>query len=133
VRSPPAPTLRWRALVSRLFWCFASAAQRVLDSQRRESQPVAATGDVEMTSQSGIAIVRQHVERIDGVSRTWFEWTLREKALTKTLVVEVDFDTDPNGSGFRGTVMDAIHDTAVSVLTGETTMIVSDLKIVPKR
>jgi hypothetical protein len=33
------------------------------------------------------AIVRQHIEKIDGVTRTWFEWTVEAGALLKTLVV----------------------------------------------
>ena len=80
------------------------------------------------------AIVRQHLESIDGVTRTWFEWDYdRESdALTQTLVVEVGFDTDPNKSGWRSNVLDAIEDTAREVLRNETTMIVSGLKIVPR-
>ena len=78
------------------------------------------------------AVVRQHIERIDGVSRTWFEWTLGEHGLEKTLVVEVDFDTDPNNEEHRGNVLDAIEGTAKEVLANETTMAVSHLRIVPK-
>ena len=48
-----------------------------------------------------IAIVRQHVARIDGVARTWLEWDWEGDGLVKTLVVEVGFDTDPNSPGFR--------------------------------
>jgi hypothetical protein len=81
---------------------------------------------------TGIAIVRQHLSRISGVSRTWFEWSLEDDVLVKTLVVEVDFDTDPNSPEFRGSVLDAIRDTAKGVLAEETTMVVSHLKIVPK-
>ena len=40
------------------------------------------------------AVVRQHLENIDAVSRTWFELYLEGSALVRTLVVEVDFDTD---------------------------------------
>jgi hypothetical protein len=47
---------------------------------------------------SNKAIVRQHVERIPEVSRTWIEWS--EHGL-KTLVVEVTFDTDPNSIDFN--------------------------------
>jgi hypothetical protein len=78
------------------------------------------------------AIVRQHAERIAGVSRTWFEWSLEGSALLKTLVVEVEFDTDPNNPQCRRNVLDAIKDTVRGVLENDTTMIVSDLKIVPK-
>jgi hypothetical protein len=83
------------------------------------------------------AIVRQHLERIDGVSRTWFEWDSfewdsEETTLVKTLVVEVEFDTDPNNPQCRQNVLDAIRDTAMGVLKNDTTMSVSHLKIVPK-
>jgi hypothetical protein len=80
----------------------------------------------------GKAIVRERVEKIDGVSRTWFEWTSRDSTMAKTLVVEVEFDTDPNNSRFRQSVIDEIYETVDAVLKNETTMIVSHLKIVPK-
>jgi hypothetical protein len=78
------------------------------------------------------AIVRQHVERIDGVTRTWFEWSREEDAMVKTLVVEVAFDTDPNSPQHRPNVLDAIEDTVIEVLRSETTMVVTHLKIVPR-
>ena len=78
------------------------------------------------------AVVRQHLEKIAGVSRTWLEWSEEDSSLVKTLVVEVDFSTDPNESGYRQNVMDAIHETAGGVLRNETTMVISHLKIVPK-
>lgn len=90
-----------------------------------------------MEKRTDIALVRQHVARIDGVSRTWFEWQ-SERAddgsllMVKTLVVEVDFDTDPNATGHRGNVLDAIKSTAIGVLDEETTMTVSHLRVVPK-
>jgi hypothetical protein len=80
----------------------------------------------------GKAIVRERVEKIDGVSRTWFEWISRDSTMAKTLVVEVEFDTDPSNTRFRQSVIDAIHETADNVLKNETTMIVGRLKIVPK-
>jgi hypothetical protein len=39
---------------------------------------------------------------------TWFEWSLEESTLLKTLVVEVEFDTDPNNPQCRRNVLDAI-------------------------
>jgi hypothetical protein len=78
------------------------------------------------------SIVRQHIEQIEGVSRTWFEWTLEDAGLVKTLVVEVDFDTDPNSPQFRATLLSAIQETCIGVLENETTMVVSYLRIVPK-
>ena len=46
---------------------------------------------------NGKAIVRERVEKIDGVSRTWFEWLSRDSTMAKTLVVEIEFDTDVRG------------------------------------
>jgi hypothetical protein len=80
----------------------------------------------------GKAIVRERVEKIDGVSRTWFEWLSRDSTMSKTLVVEIEFDTDPNNSRFRQSVIDAIYETVDAVLKDETTMTVSHLRIVPK-
>jgi hypothetical protein len=68
---------------------------------------------------------KKSLERIDGVSRTWFEWVDEGAHLVKVLVVEVDFDTDPNSTEFDQSVIDAIRDTANGVLNNETTMIVS--------
>jgi hypothetical protein len=84
------------------------------------------------SSRTDIAVVRQHVARISGVSQTWFEWTYEDSNWLKTLVVEVDFDTDPNSTEFRQSVLDAIASTTKGVLAEETTMMVSYLKIVPK-
>jgi hypothetical protein len=81
---------------------------------------------------AGVAIVRQYIERIEGVSRTWFEWTLEETWL-KTLVIEVEFDTDPNSPDFDQAVLDAIKTTARDVLVNETTMAVHHLRVVPRR
>jgi hypothetical protein len=75
------------------------------------------------------AIIRQHIEKIAGVTRTWFEWIWEDATWVKTLVVEVEFDTDPNEYEFRRSVLDAIEETARGV---ETTMIVSHLKVVPR-
>jgi hypothetical protein len=75
------------------------------------------------------AIVRQQIEKIAGVTRTWFEWAWEDSAWVKTLVVEVEFDTDPNEYEFRRSVLDAIEETARGV---ETTMIMSRLRVVPR-
>lgn len=78
------------------------------------------------------AIVRTHVEKIPGVTRTWFEWNSGEHGLEKTLVVEVHFDTDPNSENSQQNKLDAIAETAKEVLENETTMVVSHLRIVPR-
>jgi hypothetical protein len=78
------------------------------------------------------AIVREHVERIEGVTRTWFEWSREENAMVKTLAVEVGFDTDPNSPERRRDVIDDIENTVRDVLTNKTIMVVTRLKIVPR-
>ena len=83
--------------------------------------------------ETDVAVVRQHIEKIQGVSRTWFEWSDEDGLMVKTLVVEITDDTDPNSPDFNRSLIDAIEDTAKGVLEHETTLIVSHLKIVPKR
>ena len=61
-----------------------------------------------------IASVRQHIEKIAGVSRTWFEWSLENSTWSKTLVVEVEFATDPNTFGLQN-VLNAIGNLALTV------------------
>ena len=80
----------------------------------------------------GKSILRQHVEKIDGVSRTWFEWILEDSMLAKILVVEADFDTDPVNPRFRQEVLDAIENTLMDISKNETASIVGHLRIVPK-
>ncbi len=71
--------------------------------------------------EQGKANVRWYVERIPGVTGTWFEWSDEGNHMSKTLVVEVDFNTDPNSEGFRRPVLDAIQSTVRDVLVNETT------------
>jgi hypothetical protein len=77
------------------------------------------------------ALMRQHLERIEGVTRTWIEWDSSQGSMTKTLVVEVDFDTDPNAGGHHREIIDAVWDTARAV-SKDTTMVFSSLRIVPR-
>ncbi len=79
-----------------------------------------------------IAIVREALSNLHNVSRTWFEWSWEDAMWVKTLVIEVDFDTDPDSPGFMQSTLDAIESTVIGVLTDDTTMIVSYLKVVPK-
>ena len=81
---------------------------------------------------TGIAIVRRRLSQIEGVTRTWFEWGWENSMLTKTLVVEVEFDTDPDSPRHRRHTLEEIAETAATVLEKETTMVVSHLKMVPK-
>jgi hypothetical protein len=72
------------------------------------------------------------VEHIDGVSRTWFEWILHNAMMVKVLVVEVEFDTDPDNPRFRQNVLDAIEDIVIDVSNNETNVMEGHLRIVPK-
>jgi hypothetical protein len=78
------------------------------------------------------ALVRQHLELIPEVTRTWFEFDLDEigEGWLKTLVVEVEFDTDPNSPSHKPNVLDNIR---LTTLENQTTMVVSGLRVVPKR
>ena len=77
------------------------------------------------------AAVREAVERIPGVTRTWFEWVLEGGELLKRLVVEVSFDTDPASPTCRRNALEAIRDSVIGFLENETTMIVSHMKVIP--
>ena len=81
----------------------------------------------------GKAVVRLHIEKIEGVVGTWFEMNSNAGPGMKTLVVEVNFDTDPNAPDYRQDVLDAIEGTAKDVLAYQATLTVGNLKIVPKR
>jgi hypothetical protein len=64
------------------------------------------------------AIVRQEVEKLSGVSRTWYEYTWENDAWLPILVVEVDFNTDPNAyNDFRPPVLDEISHTVIDTLS----------------
>ena len=78
------------------------------------------------------AMVRELVERIDGVTSTWFELEIEGHKRTKTLVVEVSFDLDPNGAHFLRAACDEIEDTVATILREENGDVVSKLKIVNK-
>jgi hypothetical protein len=75
------------------------------------------------------AIVRDQVEKIDGVSRTWIEWADEGKIL----VVEVDFDTDPESKRCRPDVLEEIKQTTKDALQHQTTMAINGLRIIPKK
>ena len=79
-----------------------------------------------------IAIVREALSKISNVSRTWFEWSWEDAMWVKTLVIEVDFDTDPNSPAFSQLTLDAIEKTVIGVLNDDRTMTVSYLHVVPK-
>ncbi|WP_442756584.1 hypothetical protein ACNHKD_08275 [Methylocystis sp. JAN1] len=79
--------------------------------------------------------IRQRIEAINGVKRTWFEWTSAERTDAKLLVVEVDFDTDPNSAGYSDRAIAAIgqayEDVLQEGLQDNRPVLVSGIRIVP--
>jgi hypothetical protein len=76
------------------------------------------------------AMIRELVERIDGVLSTWFELEIEGHNRKKTLVVQVSFDLDPNSAHFLRATCDAIEETVATVLREGNSDVVSKLKIV---
>lgn len=80
---------------------------------------------------SGKSIVRQEVEKITGVNRTWFEHESYGDSFKKILVVEVSFDTDPESHSFQQSILEDISREVAHVLANHTTMMVGGMRIVP--
>jgi hypothetical protein len=78
------------------------------------------------------AMVRELVERIEGVTRTYFELEMKGRNRKKTLVVEVNFDLDSNSSHYSRAKIESIEDTFTTVLREENSDVVSKLKIVSR-
>jgi hypothetical protein len=79
------------------------------------------------------ALIRELVERIDGVNQTWFELEIEGSNRKKTLVVEVGFASDMDGTHDLRTACDEIERTYRTVIGEENTDAVSKLKIVNRR
>jgi hypothetical protein len=83
--------------------------------------------------------MRQRLEAIEGVTRTYFQWTSAERSESKIVFVEVDFDTDPNAPSYREGVIALIGLTYKEVLQeglhpeDDHPVLVSGLRIVPAR
>ena len=85
-----------------------------------------------MIKENGVAIVRKELALLPLVSRTWFEWEMDTEGFSRVLVVEVDCDTDPNSTACDRWGIEAIGDAVAKILTEQTTMVISKLRIVPK-
>jgi hypothetical protein len=81
---------------------------------------------------SKIAVVREELSKLPQVSRTWFEWDIEHDRQTRTLVVEVLFETDPNSPQFNQSAFEEIMRVVQHALTSQATMAVNRLKVVPK-
>lgn len=78
------------------------------------------------------ADVLEPIVNMEGVSRAWFEWSFAKSIWEKTLVVEVDFDTDPSSGAFRRATLEDIEKMAQSILEKNVPMVIHHLKVVPK-
>jgi hypothetical protein len=81
---------------------------------------------------SKIAVVREELSKLPQVSRTWFEWDIEHDRQTRTLVVEVLFETDPNSPQFNQSAVEEIMRVVQHALTSQATMAVNRLEVVPK-
>ena len=78
------------------------------------------------------AIIRQEIEKISGVTRTWFEWELMNDGQACCLVIEVDRSTDPNApDNFIGTLHE-IERVTKRTLSAMTTMRINKVRVVPR-
>ena len=78
-----------------------------------------------------LAAAREEFQKVPGVKTTWFEWSIKDGHWVLTLVVEVDFDTDPvNQADFNPTALDEIWDTAKSVIA-TSSVAISHLRVIP--
>jgi hypothetical protein len=73
------------------------------------------------------ALVRQYLQLIPEVTRTWFGFELENEVWLKTLVVEVSIDSDPNTSPDLRNVLENIR---LTVIENQTTMVINRLKVV---
>ena len=80
----------------------------------------------------GVRFVLERLARTAGVSRTWIEWESEKGRLTKTLVVEVDFETDPDQPSFNAKSMRLIADATIAALAEQPPKLIGRLKLVPK-
>jgi hypothetical protein len=78
------------------------------------------------------ALIRELIERIEGVNQTWFELEIEGSSRKKTLVVEVGFASDVDGTHDLRTACDEIERTYTTVIGEENADAVSKLKIVNK-
>ncbi|MDN3272883.1 hypothetical protein QWJ07_01420 [Frankia sp. RB7] len=76
------------------------------------------------------AMIRELVERLEGVARTHFELEIKGHSRKKTLVVEVDFDLDANSAHYSRAKIDSIENTFATVIREENGDVISKLKIV---
>ena len=78
------------------------------------------------------AIVRQEIEKISGVTRTWFEWELMNDGQACCLVIEVDRNTDPTAPDNCIGTLHEIERVTKRVLSSMTTMTINKVRVVPR-
>ena len=78
-----------------------------------------------------IPAFRETLAKIEGISKTWFEWVLEGSEMVRTLVVEVEFDTNPDSEGFNEGAIGEIGSAALNELTVGN-IPTTRLRVVPK-
>ena len=74
---------------------------------------------------------RETLAKIEGVSRNWIEWSLDGSEMVRTLVVQVDFDTNPETKDFKEDIINQIGSAALNILTVGN-VATTHVRIVPK-
>jgi hypothetical protein len=77
-------------------------------------------------------LIREFIERIEGVNQTWFELEIEGSSRKKTLVVEVGFASDVDGTHDLRAACDEIERTYRTLIGEENADAVSKLKIINK-
>ena len=76
------------------------------------------------------SILREFIERTEGVAQTHYEIEFKGSSRQKTLVVEVDFDLDPSSGTYSRAKIESIADAFAMITREESGDFVSKLKIV---
>jgi hypothetical protein len=77
------------------------------------------------------AHIRENIEHLDGVARTYLEWTIQGAHLIRTLTVEVNFDTDPASGQCRMDVLEQIRAIVIGGQDDEPAMAIANVRIAP--
>ena len=76
--------------------------------------------------------LREILANIEGISKNWFEWSLDGSEMVRTLVVQVDFDTDPESKDFNADAISKIGSAALNVLSVGN-IATTNIRVVPKK
>lgn len=81
-------------------------------------------------AQNAKSMIREYVERVDGVAATHFEMEINGSVRKKTLVVEVNFDLDPSSEDYSREKIGEIESAFSTIIREEGSDISSKFKII---